>query len=319
MAHQNNPKELDPGSMDFARIIASMVTAQNSCPVHEQCDSSCSRRIGVRRYLQMPDGTKRQEVDMRAQLAAMNLNAGPAERTEPGTISDDTPPFIYSPLAKPESMIRLLKVKKAVFRADPVDCELAHFDVHNAPPYAALSYCWGPPPNDRKVLCNQRAFFARPSLEASLKRLRAGFRPGQIEEWIWADALCINQQDNAEKHSQIHLMERIYTRASTVYVDLGDINGQEVSIGGYTMRFGGGGGLGTPDTLTESDQQDHPLHYKTAFQALQQPWFTRTWIIQEAVLAKRTKYIFAGNVFTQDHLDSILSRDALRAHPAYPC
>jgi hypothetical protein len=139
MASRNDPNE--SGGDDFARVIAALLTAQNSCPVHEQCDSSCPGRIGVRRYRLMPDGERRDEVDMRAQLAAMNLNAGPPERTEPLTISDNVPSFTYSPLARPDSMIRLLKIKRGIFRTDPVDCELVHFNINSAPAYRALSYC----------------------------------------------------------------------------------------------------------------------------------------------------------------------------------
>ena len=313
MASRTNLNE--SGGDDFARVIATFSTAQNSCPVHEQCDSSCPRRIGVRRYQLMPDGEKRDEVDMRAQLAAMNLNALPPEQTEPLTISDNMPSFTYSPLARPDSMIRLLKIKRGVFRADPVDCELVHFDIDSLPAYGALSYCWGAPPDDRKFLCNGKVFYGRASLERALKRLRAGFRPGEREEYIWADAFCINQQDLAEKSSQIRLMERIYSSAATVYVDLGDTEGYEVSLGGLTLRFGESGGMGVQDTLTHSDDLEHPFHYKTAFQALNQPWFTRTWIIQEVVLARRAKYMFEGNIFTQEHLDSILNKDAMRANP----
>ena len=68
----------------------------------------------------MSDGEKRDEEDLRAQLAVVNLSEGtaPVERTEPLTISADVPVFTYSPLTRPESMIRLLKLKPGVFRAD---------------------------------------------------------------------------------------------------------------------------------------------------------------------------------------------------------
>ncbi|KAL2170368.1 hypothetical protein VTG60DRAFT_4954 [Thermothelomyces hinnuleus] len=262
----------------------------------------------------MPDGERRDEVDMRAQLAAMNLNEGPPERTEPLTIGSNVPSFTYSPLAQPDSMIRLLRLKPGIFRADPVDCDLVHFDINSAPAYGALSYCWGAPPDDRKILCNGKVFYARANLERALKRLRAGFRPGEREEYIWADALCINQRDAAEKNHQIRLMERIYSAATTVYIDLGDTSGHEISIGGFTLQFGALGGMGMPDALTR-ENGEHPLDFQTAVQALTQPWFTRTWIIQEIALARVAKYMFGGNIFTEEQLDSFLSRNALRAHP----
>ncbi|KAI0421469.1 heterokaryon incompatibility protein 6 [Xylaria grammica] len=299
----------------FSRMFASLLTSQNSCPVHEECDSSCPSRVGARRYRLMPDGKRRDEVDQRAQLASANPNAGVPERTEPLVIADDVPSFTHSPLTRPERMIRLLKIKRGLLRADPVDCELVHFDINSAPTYGALSYCWGPPPDNLKLLCNGKVFYGRRSLEQALKRLRAGFRPGQREEYIWADAICINQQDLDEKDAQIRLMERIYSGAATVYVDLGDMEGQKYSVDGYTVQFLGGGGMGAPDTLMRSDDPGHPLHYMTIFEALSQPWLTRTWIIQEVTLAKKVKYMLPGNVFTQEYLDSILSKESMLAHP----
>ncbi|KAL2018458.1 hypothetical protein VTK56DRAFT_814 [Thermocarpiscus australiensis] len=154
MASEANDVD-EPGALDFVRLIATLVTSQNSCPVHEACDSSCQHRLGVRRYRLMPNGERQGEADMRAQLAAMNLNAEPAERTEPLTIPADVPIFTYSPLPRPDGMIRLLR----------------------------------------------------------LKRLRAGFLPGQREEYLGTDAICINQQDTAEKRLSdpphgAHLLER---------------------------------------------------------------------------------------------------------------
>ncbi|TGJ85038.1 hypothetical protein E0Z10_g3740 [Xylaria hypoxylon] len=211
-----------------------------------------------------------------------NLNAGVPERTEPLAICDNVPSFTHSPPARPESMIRLLKITRC------------------APAYRALSYCWGPPPDNIKFLCNGSVFYDRASLRRALKRLRAGFRPGQREEYIWADAICINQQDLAGKDYQIRLMERIYWVIATVHVDLGDMKGHEVSVDGFTLRFSGLGGMGVEDTLTEPDQPGHPLHYKTVFQALAQPWFTRTWTIQDVALA-----------------DIILSKESMLANPSH--
>ncbi|KAJ2996867.1 hypothetical protein NUW58_g830 [Xylaria curta] len=267
--NSNEPDEVHA----LSQAIAGLLTAQSSCAIHEQCDSSCPGRIGARRYRLMPDGTRRDEVDQRAQWAATNAGAKVSVRTEPLVIV--------------------------------------------APVYGALSYCWGQPPDDIKFLCNNKVFYGRASLERALKRLRAGFKPGQREEYIWADAICINQKDLVEKDAQVRLMERIYSGAATVYVDLGDIEGQDIPVGNYNLRFSAFGGMGAQDELTESDQLGHPFHYMMAFQSLSQPWFTRTWIIQELALARTVKYMFRGNVFTQAHLDSILSKPAMVANPSY--
>ena len=73
--------------------------------------------------------------------------------------------------------------------------------------------------------------------------------------------------------------------------------------------------MGRQDLLTESESGEHPLHYKTIFLALTQPWFRRTWIIQEITLAKRAKFMFQGNVFGRDYLDATLDRQELMRRP----
>ncbi|CAI4213716.1 unnamed protein product [Parascedosporium putredinis] len=304
----------DAASMILSQIVASIVTAQNSCPIHEQCDSSCSGRIGVSQYRVLPSGERVDETDLRLQAATANAAAaaaaaatnttasappvaeGPAaELHQPATITPSTPLFTYTPIENPKAEIRLLKIKPAYARADPLDLELG----------AA----------DRKVLCNGSLFMARSSLEKALKRLRAGFAAGTREEYIWADAICIDQGNEEEKSHQIMLMRYIYSRAQTVYVDLGDIKGRSLNFGGVTMTWGGGGGMGQRDLLTEADSKKHPLYYKTAYLALTQPWFSRTWIIQEVTLAKRARFMFEGNVFERDDLDAVLDRRTLSEHP----
>ena len=56
------------------------------------------------------------------------------------------------------------------------------------------------------------------NLHSALQRLRLVDKP----ILLWADAICINQDDKAEKEAQVLLMRRIYTRADIVVADLGD-------------------------------------------------------------------------------------------------
>ncbi|KAF2429805.1 HET-domain-containing protein, partial [Tothia fuscella] len=52
------------------------------------------------------------------------------------------------------------------------------------------------------------------------------FRPKDVTRTIWADAVCINQNDPVEKSTQIPLMPLIYRGASRVLVWLGDDSDQ---------------------------------------------------------------------------------------------
>jgi len=82
--------------------------------------------------------------------------------------------------------------------------------------------------------------------------------------------------------------------------------------------WGSGGGRRQEEALTEFEDprnRDTPLHYKTVFLALAQPWFERTWIIQEIALAKHALFIFQGELFEREELDRTLDKGALTRNP----
>lgn len=98
----------------------------------------------------------------------------------------------------------------------------------DSPKFAALSYVWG----DEKSLDHTLAISTTrnrgtvwklnltKNCHSALVHLRQQF--GAMT--IWVDSICINQQDNEEKSTQIPLMEQIFTWASPVYVWLGEGN-----------------------------------------------------------------------------------------------
>lgn len=304
-----------------ARLLRTGVIAQNSCLIHEQCGGSCPGRIGVDRHRAYPTDTRSDETGMIAQMAATGPrfgNLGPLTQASHWTVSLDTPRFVYTALDTPDRTIRLLKIKPAIFHKDTLDCELVCFDLANAPVYGALSYCWGTGESTSRILCDGRVFHIRRILERALKRLRRGFGLGGVEEYIWADAICIDQQNLFEKSKQILLMERIYLNAATVYVYLGGFGDLSFSIGGgLSLQFvkGDGGEIDELDDLVLSRNPGLPLQFNTAVSTLCMPWFRRTWAIQEIVLARQSKYIYHGTVFTSQELDILLHKDAIYDNP----
>jgi hypothetical protein len=84
--------------------------------------------------------------------------------------------------------------------------------------YEALSYCWGDPSDVTPISINGQPSEVTKGLASALGRLRLPNR-GRT---LWADALCINQKDTAERSQQVGLMRRIYELATRVVVWLGD-------------------------------------------------------------------------------------------------
>ncbi len=82
--------------------------------------------------------------------------------------------------------------------------------------YKALSYSWknedvAP---DVAILCNSKPIYVSGNLRAALRRLRA---PNEVVR-IWVDAICINQQDNAERAYQVGMMRDIYQNSTEVLI-----------------------------------------------------------------------------------------------------
>ncbi|SPQ19129.1 b5daaf57-3c47-494b-a94e-28294091caf1 [Thermothielavioides terrestris] len=90
-------------------------------------------------------------------------------------------------------------------------------------PYNALSYTWGSANGPaHHIQLNGRPFSVRSNLHDCLVHLRRqGFASRESGVPLWIDALCINQDDVAERNSQLRLMGDIYRRAASVVSWLG--------------------------------------------------------------------------------------------------
>ena len=82
-----------------------------------------------------------------------------------------------------------------------------------------LSYAWGDPSHrENHLLCNGLPVATTDSLSAALRQIRSKWPT----KTIWVDALCINQADVFERNQRVNMMGRIYKRAESIVVWLGD-------------------------------------------------------------------------------------------------
>ncbi|GIZ38785.1 hypothetical protein CKM354_000218600 [Cercospora kikuchii] len=88
--------------------------------------------------------------------------------------------------------------------------------------YNALSYSWATEDgNDRrthKMNLNRRMFRITKNLSDGLRRIRSA----KTTECLWIDAICISQDDPAERSAQVSMMFDIYRSARLVLVWLGN-------------------------------------------------------------------------------------------------
>ncbi|RFU33002.1 hypothetical protein B7463_g3338, partial [Scytalidium lignicola] len=125
--------------------------------------------------------------------------------------------FTYSPLDSSKNQIRLLRFVRSQHGSSfPqkafLSLELYHCSFDSTPKYHALSYVWGSSVKNRPILLNGKTWYITRSLELALQR----FEDDDDVEWLWADALCINQTDDVEKSSQVMKMREIFQNARVV-------------------------------------------------------------------------------------------------------
>ncbi|KAK3988870.1 heterokaryon incompatibility protein-domain-containing protein [Cladorrhinum sp. PSN332] len=229
-------------------------------------------------------------------------------------------PFVYKPLK--EGHIRLLQVLPAhPLKPKALNIRIQHYPLSSAPKYYALSYVWKTPGfvDERST-----AVLGGRTKEATVSLLAALTRIWQWRDdlFIWADGVCINQDDIAERNAQVCLMGAIYSRAvctlaylgePIVAADQGSISPDQapfaliqmvLRVWERTPRYCRG--LLRPDSDWETlnlpgidevtDQKllvDIYAPWIALLMLCWQPWFTRAWVIQEVALAKEV-LVFYG-------------------------
>jgi len=209
---------------------------------------------------------------------------------------------VYHPVDSANGEIRLLVLHPATTRDAEICCDLEVTNLKEHPPYEAISYTWGSVGTSCRILLNRREFQVHENAAAALKRLRL-----PQKRYLWVDALCINQDDLAERAAQVPLMRCIYGQAQQVCVWLGELaeggivgirelQNSSLSVGWEQWKIDRK--YGTPmlsatenifssvGIVNRGNLVDEQMNGEIR-ELLTRPWWRRTWIIQEAVLAER--------------------------------
>jgi hypothetical protein len=116
-----------------------------------------------------------------------------------------------------DSEIRIVILLPSTSFETTIECRLEHAVIGSCKPYEALSYVWGEPHFTESITLNDQTFMITPRLATALRYLRL---PAE-ERALWIDAICINQQDLAERQKQVGYMRNIYSTCSTDILWLG--------------------------------------------------------------------------------------------------
>lgn len=121
-------------------------------------------------------------------------------------------------LPNPKTHIRLLTILPGR-QTEELRCICSTVRLDDRPQYNTLLYVWGNREAKAQVTVNGLQVTINKNLAGALSRIRHEREPIVI----WADALCINQNDEDEKKYQIDLMHRIYDECENCLVWMGDI------------------------------------------------------------------------------------------------
>ncbi|CAG9998294.1 unnamed protein product [Clonostachys byssicola] len=209
--------------------------------------------------------------------------------------------FAYRPLES-QRTIRTLLLQPGQ-AGQEVSCSLQHASLdHNRPKYEALSYAWGDVLNTRQICVDGRTA----TITASLYSALAQFRHPTHPRLLWADALCINQKDTAEKTVQVQLMADVYRYAVQVLVWLGP---DEAGLEEFLPTLHAASGLisaiearynNEPEAAIEMQRKMMRLGWEPILELFLRPWFTRKWVVQEVALAKHV-VMCCGNIWFPFH------------------
>lgn len=222
----------------------------------------------------------------------------------------------YQPLLQARE-IRLIDVfpgnTSDIIRVHLYHSILSH---ENPPHFEALSYVWGSVDDPVAVetqLADSAAGVAHlarlmvtPNLATALRHVRYPDR----SRTVWADAICINQEDHAERSRQVLLMADIYRRANRVIAFLGpECDDSTYALdtlehAGAMVQVNFANGDVSPSVASGNEphwadmQQPPPFGHREVlaiYHLIDREWFDRVWIRQEVGLGYHGAVLLCGH------------------------
>ncbi|KAF2667370.1 hypothetical protein BT63DRAFT_456674 [Microthyrium microscopicum] len=174
--------------------------------------------------------------------------------------------------------------------------------------YYAISYCAGDAKRTKWILVNGYWFNCFESLERAFRQVRASWPDGNGDSdpfiYVWADQIS-NEQ---EKSHQVAFMRDIYHRAKHVYVSLNfpdeqsRFSSSEIAYKKFLdyihnnddVKYNLLNPAGFRELAIHMGADGHSLK-SLITEIISQPWWTRSWVFQEFLVASRV-YFFIWHI-----------------------
>ncbi|KLU90125.1 hypothetical protein MAPG_09091 [Magnaporthiopsis poae ATCC 64411] len=208
--------------------------------------------------------------------------------------------------------------------------------LEDAEHYWAISYRAGDP-NDTKVIEVDGLKFnifasAFDALQKIYECLKKHSEEGNelSDHYVWVDQVCIDQSDHRERSAQVTIMRQIYERATEVLVRLGPDPTDDMAMDWLLSQYrqlqiicrGPIPYLEGRDLVSTVNR----FHFQAVVDSLQsrsrpellsllgalaefmsQPWWTRCWVAQELVVARRARIVYGGIAVEWDRFTIAIS------------
>lgn len=232
--------------------------------------------------------------------------------------------FSYISFKNPSREIRLLQWEKHLSDPFRLDFRMITVSLDDDVSFIALSYSWGDPRPVQSIRINGCALPVTANLYRFLSTytsmiLKGEFQDGEQQSILfWVDAVCINQNDVPEKNEQVPLMGELYSKARTVLAYIGDCPQSTDPVAGL-MVLVAMASTNLVDPTTGLPLSEVPAHAPTTLRGIaDQPWYMRSWVTQEMVLAQKVLCLYgnASKAITVDRviLAGLVDRIQARQH-----
>lgn len=206
--------------------------------------------------------------------------------------------YVYAPIPV-KGWIRILELHPG---RDRLTCSLRHSRLEDVVvAYEALSYVWGRDALQRAVdiECSGRKL----SIGSNVARALTNIRCDSETRLLWVDAVCIDQDNKAERSQQVQQMGDIYASAMRVLVWMGEDRANEADecfalIQGTcvfltkllrqykTVKDIPSAAYGDGSIAADSQGWDKVRRL------MDSEWFSRIWVLQEVGLARSAVMVY---------------------------
>ncbi|KAG0644943.1 Heterokaryon incompatibility protein [Hyphodiscus hymeniophilus] len=164
-------------------------------------------------------------------------------------------------------------------------------------PYTAVSYTWGNEDASEVIYLDNRRFYVRPNLWSCLFYIAQAAR-NAAWDYLWVDAICIDQTNGAERNSQVRLMDQTYRDAVCVSVWLGLATLPEDILRHLSTQM--------PIKRVESDGFDW---FDSIVDLSNRPYWSRVWVIQEFLIGRDVNLYCSDSQVNWTYFQDLICRE----------